>query len=100
VVATLINTSLTPQGIHDGGWRIPFLLGGVFGLVDRHRLLVLEDDRLYRQFLRQRFALLHLKKNRRLLTWLLSAGVVVVILMSPVWLQKHYGFAPAMTLQA
>ncbi|VTN13874.1 alpha-ketoglutarate transporter [Raoultella terrigena] len=33
MVATLINTSLTPQGIHDGGWRIPFLLGGVFGLV-------------------------------------------------------------------
>ncbi len=30
VVATLINTSMTPQGIHDGGWRIPFLLGGVF----------------------------------------------------------------------
>ena len=27
-------------------------------------------------------------------------GVVVVILMSPVWLQKHYGFAPAITLQA
>jgi hypothetical protein len=35
-----------------------------------------------------------------MLTWLLSAGVVVVILMSPVWLQKHYGFAPAITLQA
>ena len=36
-----------------------------------------------------------------LLTWLLSAGVVVVILMSPVWLQKHYGFAPPpITLQA
>jgi MFS family permease len=35
-----------------------------------------------------------------LLTWLLSAGIVVVILMSPVWLQKHYGFAPALTLQA
>lgn len=35
-----------------------------------------------------------------LLTRLLSAGVVVVILMSPVWLQKHYGFAPAITLQA
>jgi hypothetical protein len=25
---------------------------------------------------------------------------VVVILMSPVWLQKQYGFAPAVTLQA
>jgi MFS family permease len=32
-VATLINTNLTPQGIHEGGWRIPFLLGGAFGLV-------------------------------------------------------------------
>lgn len=28
VVATLINTQLTPQAIHNGGWRIPFLLGG------------------------------------------------------------------------
>ncbi len=27
VVATLINTSLTPQGIHDGGWRIPLPAG-------------------------------------------------------------------------
>jgi len=35
-----------------------------------------------------------------LLTWLLSAGIVVVILMSPVWLQKQYGLAPALTLQA
>ncbi len=35
-----------------------------------------------------------------LLTWLLSAGIVVVILMSPVWLQKQYGYAPALTLQA
>ncbi len=35
-----------------------------------------------------------------LLTWLLSAGIVVVILMSPVWLQKQFGFAPALTLQA
>ena len=34
---------------------------------DHHRLLVLEHHRFYRQFLRQRFALLHLKKNRRLL---------------------------------
>lgn len=35
-----------------------------------------------------------------LLTWLLSACIVVVILMSPVWLQKQQGMAPALTLQA
>ena len=34
---------------------------------DHHRLLVLQRYRFYRQLLRQRFTLLHLKKNRRLL---------------------------------
>lgn len=31
VVATLVNTNLTQQAVHDYGWRIPFLLGGVLG---------------------------------------------------------------------
>lgn len=31
VVATVINTTLSPQSIAGGGWRIPFLLGGMFG---------------------------------------------------------------------
>lgn len=112
VVATLINTSLTPQGIHDGGWRIPFLLGGVFGLVAMYLRRWLQETPIFLE-MQQRKALAQelpvksvvLKHQKAvvvsmLLTWLLSAGVVVVILMSPVWLQKHYGFAPAVTLQA
>ncbi|VFS66212.1 Proline porter II [Raoultella planticola] len=112
VVATLINTSLTPQGIHDGGWRIPFLLGGVFGLVAMYLRRWLQETPIFLE-MQQRKALAQelpvksvvLKHQKAvvvsmLLTWLLSAGVVVVILMSPVWLQKHYGFAPAITLQA
>jgi MFS family permease len=35
-----------------------------------------------------------------LLTWLLSAAIVVVILMTPTYLQKQLGIAPAMALQA
>lgn len=31
VVATLVNTSLTLQAVHDYGWRIPFLLGACLG---------------------------------------------------------------------
>jgi hypothetical protein len=34
------------------------------------------------------------------LTWLLSAGVVVVILMTPTILQTVYGFSPAVALKA
>lgn len=112
VVATLINTQLTPQVIHDGGWRIPFLLGGVFGLVAMYLRRWLQETPIFLE-MQQRKALAQelpiksvvLKHKQAvvvsmLLTWLLSAGIVVVILMSPVWLQKQYGLAPALTLQA
>ena len=112
VVATLINTQLTVQAIHSGGWRIPFLLGGIFGLVAMYLRRWLQETPIFLE-MQQRKALaqeLPIKsvvlKHKpavvvsMLLTWLLSAGIVVVILMSPVWLQKQYGFAPALTLQA
>ncbi|MBK3152631.1 MFS transporter, partial [Escherichia coli] len=91
VVATLINTSLTPQGIHDGGWRIPFLLGGVFGLIAMYLRRWLQETPIFLE-MQQRKALAQelpvkavaLKHQKAvvismLLTWLLSAGVVVVI---------------------
>ncbi len=112
VVATIINTSMTAQAIHDGGWRIPFLLGGAFGLVAMYLRRWLQETPIFLE-MQQRKALAQelpvkavVVKHRQavvismLLTWLLSAGIVVVILMSPVWLQKQYGFAPAVTLQA
>jgi Arabinose efflux permease len=112
VVATLINTSLSQQAIHDGGWRIPFLLGGAFGLVAMYLRRWLQETPIFLE-MQQRKQLAQelpvksvVMKHQKavvvsmLLTWLLSAGIVVVILMSPVWLQKHYGFAPALTLQA
>ncbi len=30
-IATLLNSTLTPQQIVGGGWRIPFFLRGIFG---------------------------------------------------------------------
>ena len=112
VVATLINTQLSAQAIHDGGWRIPFLLGGIFGLVAMYLRRWLQETPIFLE-MQQRKALAQelpiksvvLKHKQAvvvsmLLTWLLSAGIVVVILMSPVWLQKQYGVAPALTLQA
>ena len=112
VVATLINTQLSAQAIHDAGWRIPFLLGGIFGLVAMYLRRWLQETPIFLE-MQQRKALAQelpiksvvLKHKQAvvvsmLLTWLLSAGIVVVILMSPVWLQKQYGFAPALTLQA
>ncbi|MBF9834017.1 MFS transporter [Enterobacter hormaechei] len=112
VVATIINTSMTQQAVHDWGWRIPFLLGGAFGLVAMYLRRWLQETPIFLE-MQQRKALAQelpvktvVVRHKKavvvsmLLTWLLSAGIVVVILMSPVWLQKQYGFAPAVTLQA
>lgn len=112
VVATLVNSSMTPQAVYDWGWRVPFLLGGAFGLVAMYLRRWLRETPVFLE-MQQRKALAQelpvksvvLKHTRSviismLLTWLLSAGIVVVILMSPVWLQKQHGVAPALALQA
>ena len=112
VVATAVNRTMTPEMLHEFGWRIPFLLGGAFGLVAMYLRRWLQETPIFLE-MQQRKALAQelpvkavVVKHKRavaismLLTWLLSACIVVVILMSPVWLQKQYGLAPALTLQA
>lgn len=32
-IATVINSSMSLESIHQYGWRIPFFMGGIFGLV-------------------------------------------------------------------
>lgn len=112
IVATLINTSLSQQAIHDGGWRIPFILGGCFGLVAMYLRRWLQETPVFKEMQQRRtladeLPLKSVVMNHKkavvismLLTWLLSAGIVVVILMSPTWLQKQVGITPALTLQA
>lgn len=112
VMATVINQTFGPAGVAAGGWRIPFLIGGGFGLLALYLRRWLQETPVFSE-LQARKALaaeLPLKtvvvNHKRavvvcmLLTWLLSAGIVVVILMTPIWLQKVCGIATAQALQA
>lgn len=56
VVATLVNTSLTQQAVHEYGWRIPFLLGGAFGLVAMYLRRWLQETPIFLE-MQQRKAL-------------------------------------------
>ena len=112
LVATAINRLYSPEELLDYAWRVPFLLGGVFGLLAVYLRRWLHETPVFAELqLRKALAAeLPLKTVLRehrsavilsmLLTWLLSAGVVVLILMTPSVLQTAYGFAPAQTLQA
>jgi MFS family permease len=112
LMATLINRLFTPEQLLDFAWRLPFLLGGVFGLLAVFLRRWLAETPVFAELHQQRAlaAEVPLKTVLRdhrpaivlsmLLTWVLSAAIVVLILMTPSVLQTAFGFAPALTLQA
>ncbi|WP_164018972.1 MFS transporter [Pyxidicoccus trucidator] len=112
LVATTVNKVFSPEQVQAFAWRLPFLVGGVFGFLAVFLRRWLSETPVFEE-MRQRRALvkeLPLKAVLRghgvavvvsmLLTWVLTAGIVVVILMTPTLLQKLHGFPPAQALEA
>jgi MFS family permease len=112
LVAIGLNMLMPPQQVTAYGWRIPFLLGGAFGLMSMYLRYLLTETPVFEE-LRKRRALSAetplravVRDHRAaivlsgLLTWMLSAAIVVVILMTPALLQKVYNIGTVATLQA
>jgi MFS family permease len=112
LVAMAVNIYYTPADVLASGWRVPFIVGGAFGLVSVWLRQWLHETPVFKE-MQAKQALadeLPLKKvvreHRRsviltmLLTWLLSAAIVVMILLTPALLQKLYAIPAAATLQA
>jgi MFS transporter, MHS family, proline/betaine transporter len=112
LVATSLNALLPAEQLTNYGWRIAFLLGGVFGLVSVYLRRLLSETPVFEE-LRARQALaaeLPLKTVVRdfrpaiiisvLLTWFLAAAIVVTILMTPALLEKGYHVPRLESLQA
>ncbi|KKW68751.1 MFS transporter permease [Lampropedia cohaerens] len=107
-----INHFFTPEEINGWAWRIPFILGGVFGLVSVYLRRFLAETPVFRELAERRAVAQELPVKTVLrehrtscvitaaMTWSLSTAVVVLILMTPIILQKSYHFAPAVALQA
>jgi MFS family permease len=112
LVATGLNVWLRPEQLTAYGWRLPFLLGGAFGLMSMYLRYLLTETPVFEE-MRERRALsaeTPLKAVVRdhriavvlsgLLTWMLSAAIVVVILMTPALLEKVYKVSSVVPLQA
>lgn len=112
LVATGLNLALPPNQLASYGWRLAFLFGGLFGLLSVYlrRLLaetpVFEELRAHRALANQ-MPLKTVVQGYRweillsvLLTWMLSAAVVVTILMTPALLEKVYHVPRLESLQA
>lgn len=99
LVARAINAEFDETHLLAWGWRVPFVIGGVFGLLAMFLRRRLHETPVFAE-LQARRALaseLPLKSVLRehagavllamLLTWLLTAAVVVTLLMMPTLLQ-------------
>ncbi len=112
LVATAVNHAYDPAALLAEGWRVPFILGGLFGLLAVWLRQYLHETPVFKE-LQARQQLAHempLKTVVRahrpavvltmLMTWLLSAAVVVMILMTPTLMQKLFAIPAATALTA
>ena len=112
LVATAVHSAYTPEELLSEGWRVPFILGGLFGLLSVWLRQWLQETPVFKemQALAKLADELPLKRVLRahrssvvltmLMTWLLSAAIVVMILMTPVLVQKLYAIPATVALQA
>ena len=112
LVAMAVTRSYAPDELLAGGWRVPFLLGGAFGLLAVWLRQYLQETPVFmemqaRKQLAEELPLKTVVRAHRpaivltmLLTWLLSAAVVVMILMTPTLMQKLFAIPGATALTA
>lgn len=112
LVATGMKTTISTEAMMNGGWRVPFFLGGIFGLFAMYLRRWLQETPIFKEMQAQKAlaeglplksVVVNHKKEivvSMLLTWLLSAGIVVVILLTPTYLEKQYGVMSALAMQA
>lgn len=112
LVATAVHKAYTPAELLSEGWRVPFILGGLFGLLSVWLRQWLQETPVFkemqaRQMLADELPLKTVIREHRsaiiltmFMTWLLSAAIVVMILMTPVLVQKLYAIPATVALQA
>lgn len=95
LMALLINSLFNSQEISEYAWRIPFLVGGILGFFSVYLRRYLDETPVFKEMqerkaLNQGLPIATVYQHHKpaivismLATWLLTAGIVVVILFAP-----------------
>jgi MFS family permease len=106
LMAACLNGVFSQTQIAAGAWRIPFLIGGVFGFIAMWLRRWLKETPVFEQMRKQATLSRELplgavlKNHGRAVaaslfsTWMLTVSIVVVILMTPSLLPELFGIAP------
>lgn len=107
LMATSIYTGLTPEAVLAYGWRIPFLIGGIFGFTAVWLRGWLKETPVFeamkaRKEISKDIPLKTVLREHRLsvalsmlVTWMLTAAIMVIILMTPTLIQSQFNISPA-----
>ena len=101
LVATQVNTHFTTDEVETFGWRLPFLLGGVFGLIIVYLRQWLQETPVFEEISQLKLlsavpikdVLSHYRKDvvvSIIAAWMLTACMVVVLLMTPTLLVRLF----------
>lgn len=102
LMGTTIYTQLDPESVLSFGWRIAFILGGVFGIFAVWLRGWLKETPVFeamkeRKEISKEIPLKTVLKGHRksvvismLVTWMLTAAIMVLILMTPTLIQSQF----------
>ena len=112
LVATAIHASYSATEVHAYAWRIPFLLGGLFGFITMYLRRWLHETPVFKAMqehkqLAQEMPVKTVVKEylpsvlvTMAVTWVLTAAVVVTVLLLPSLLQSVIHLDPETALEA
>ncbi len=111
-MAGAINTIYGAEGVAAFAWRIPFVAGGAFGFIAVYLRRFLQETPVFQEMAARRL-LAHevplktvLRQHRTetlialALTWVLTGGIVVVILFTPTYLQQVFHIPATFALRS
>ncbi len=99
IVFLIMNMLYTQEELHEWAWRIPFFLGGIFGIISVYLRKFLIETPVFEQMKKdkvlEKFPLKEVFKKAKiavvlsmLITWVLTGCIVVMILLVPNYMTK------------
>ena len=109
--AAIVNGVFSASQLESFGWRLPFLVGAGFGLVAVYLRRWLQETPVFAEMKRKRLLeelplrviVRHYPRSivvSILVTWVLSACIVVISVSNAAVLQRHYGYSAEEALTA
>lgn len=104
LVALILSLTFSAEEMKAWGWRIPFFIGGVFGIISIYLRKFLSETPVFQQMKQdkalEKFPLKEVLKTSKksvilsmFSTWVLAGGIVILVLFMPNFIQKIFALS-------